>query len=90
MRSTAWPASVTWPGASRSFYALQELAARKRWATEGELTAFPEAILIEVPSKLTDDGDTDTLSVDGEEKGTDDDAGADELTTDGDSPQGMR
>jgi predicted Zn-dependent protease len=81
----------THPLDEERIYAIQDRAARKRWATEGDLTPFPDAIRAQFPSMLTDDdGDTNALTVDGEEEGAGNDAGADEPATDSDSPEGTR
>lgn len=59
----------THPLDEERIYAIQDLAQHKRWATEGELTDFPEAIRIQFPSMTSDDAAPDSFDLDAEEAG---------------------
>ena len=60
----------THPLDEERIYAIVDLAKRKHLAIEGELTPFPDAIRIQFPSMLTDDGGAGPLDVHGEEEGS--------------------
>ncbi len=50
----------THPLDEERIYAIVDLAQRSRWATEGELTPFPEAIRVQFPSMASEDGGIDS------------------------------
>jgi predicted Zn-dependent protease len=57
----------THPLDEERIYAIQDLAERNRWPTQGELTPFPEAIRMQFPSMQTEEGEGDSLGADDEE-----------------------
>jgi len=59
----------THPLDEERIYAIQDLAERNRWPSQGELTPFPEAIRIQLPAMTSGEGEDDALSADGEDDG---------------------
>jgi hypothetical protein len=50
----------THPLDEERIYAIVDLAERSRWATEGEVTPFPEAIRVQFPSMVSEDSPLDS------------------------------